>query len=252
MNTQEFTISLFTEDHIGIMNEITIILTRRQINIESITASESAVKGVQILTLVVRTTPEMVQKVVKQMQKIVEVLKVFVHTSDEIIYQELALYKVQTKGRCRETLIDGIVLGAHNARILEFTPSLWSIRKRPATSRKINGLLHLRLTFAALLQFVSSGQWSGAHHRQVMETELPRGDGSGQSKRPDNYDSFTECRGLLLQLESKNKLDINHNKKTYTMANKSNFGGIDFSEDVLIREDCNWQRHVEGSSAKKL
>jgi len=95
---QEYTISLFTEDHIGILNQITIILTRRQINIESITASESAVKGVQMLTLVVKTSAEMVQKVVRQMQKLVDVLKVFVHTSDEIIYQEIALYKVKTKG----------------------------------------------------------------------------------------------------------------------------------------------------------
>ena len=53
---QEFTISLFTEDHIGILGQITIILTRRQINIDSITASESAVKGVHLLTIVVKTT----------------------------------------------------------------------------------------------------------------------------------------------------------------------------------------------------
>ena len=60
---QEFTISLFSESHIGILSRITLILSRRQINIESITASESAVPGVQMLTMVVRTTPEMVQKV---------------------------------------------------------------------------------------------------------------------------------------------------------------------------------------------
>ncbi len=59
---QEFTISLFTEDHIGILGQITIILTRRQINIDSITASESAVKGVQLLTIVVKTTNEMIRK----------------------------------------------------------------------------------------------------------------------------------------------------------------------------------------------
>ncbi len=66
---QEFTISIFTEDHIGILNQITIILTRRQINIDSITASESAVKGVQLLTIVVKTTNEMIQKVARQMEK---------------------------------------------------------------------------------------------------------------------------------------------------------------------------------------
>jgi len=77
---QEFTISLFTEDHIGILGQITIILTRRQINIDSVTASESAVTGVQLLTIVVITTDEMIQKVARQMEKLVDVMKVFVHT----------------------------------------------------------------------------------------------------------------------------------------------------------------------------
>ena len=103
---KEYTISLFTEDHIGILNQITIILTRRQINIESITASESAVKGVKVLTLVVITTEEMVHKVARQIQKIVEILKVFVHTSDEIVYQELALLKVSTKDLMSGNLIE--------------------------------------------------------------------------------------------------------------------------------------------------
>ena len=67
---QEYTISLFSEDHIGILNKMTIILTRRQINIESITASESIVKGVHLLTLVVKTTPDMVRKVAKQFEKV--------------------------------------------------------------------------------------------------------------------------------------------------------------------------------------
>ena len=101
---QEFTISLFTEDHIGILNQITIILTSRQINIDSITASESAVKGVHLLTIVVHTTPDLVRKVAKLFEKLVDVLKVFVHTSDEIVYQEIAFIRFQQRQLCRATL----------------------------------------------------------------------------------------------------------------------------------------------------
>ena len=105
----EYTISLFTEDHIGILSQITIILTRRQINIESFTASESAVQGVYLLTIVVTTTNEMIQKVAKQMEKLVDVLKVFVHTSEQIIYQEIALFKVSSKSLMSGNIIDHIV-----------------------------------------------------------------------------------------------------------------------------------------------
>ncbi len=164
MNKQEFTLSLFTEDHIGIMNQITIILTRRQINIESITASESAVKGVQMLTLVVRATAEMVQKVARQMQKLVDVLKVFVHTSDEIVYQELALYKVKTTGLMSGNIIDHIVRD-HNARILEVSPEYIVIEKT-GHKTQINELLQ-ELQPSGVLQFVRSGRV--AITRQVKE-----------------------------------------------------------------------------------
>jgi len=152
---QEFTISLFTEDHIGILSEITIILTRRQINIESITASESAVKGVQMLTLVVKTTPEMVQKVSRQMQKLVDVLKVFVHTSDEIIYQEIALFKVATKGLMSGNTIESVVR-SHHARILEVSPEYIVIEKS-GHKDEISELLH-QLEPCGLLQFARSGR----------------------------------------------------------------------------------------------
>jgi acetolactate synthase-1/3 small subunit len=147
---QEFTISLFTEDHIGILNQITIILTRRQINIDSITASESAVKGVHLLTIVVRTTPELVRKVAKLFEKLVDVLKVFVHTSEEIVYQEIALYKVPTKA-----LMSGNVR-THNARFLEITTEYIVIEKT-GHKQEILELLEKLQPFG-VLQFVRSGR----------------------------------------------------------------------------------------------
>ena len=152
---QEFTISLFTEDHIGILNQITIILTRRQINVESITASESAVKGVQLLTIVVRTTSEMIQKVARQMEKLVDVLKVFVHTSDQIIYQEIALFKVTTKGLMSGNIIDNIVRN-HHARILEVSPE-YVVLEKTGHKTEITDLLS-QLEPYGVLQFARSGR----------------------------------------------------------------------------------------------
>lgn len=152
---QEYTISLFTEDHIGILNHITIILTRRQIKIESITASESAVKGVQMLTLVVVTTPDMVRKVAKQLQKLVDILKVFVHTPEDIIYQEIALYKVATKELMSGNIIDHIVR-THHARILEVSPEFIVIEKTGHQS-EIELLLN-QLNPYGVLQFSRSGR----------------------------------------------------------------------------------------------
>jgi acetolactate synthase I/III small subunit len=152
---QEFTISLFTEDHIGILNQITIILTRRQINIDSVTASESAVKGVHLLVFVVRATPEMVRKVAKLFEKLVDVLKVFVHTSEEIVYQEIALYKVSTKALMSGNVVDNIVR-KYNARLLEITTE-YTVIEKSGHKQEILELLEILQPFG-VLQFARSGR----------------------------------------------------------------------------------------------
>ena len=152
---KEFTISLFTEHHIGLLNQITIIFTRRQINIESITASESAVKGIHKLTIVVNTSEELIEKVSKQIEKLVDVLKVFVHLTDEIIYQEIALYKVKTNELMASNKIETIVRSS-NARFLEITPEYVVIEKtghKQETTELLN-----KLDPFGILQFVRSGR----------------------------------------------------------------------------------------------
>lgn len=161
---KEYTISLFTENHIGLLNQITIIFTRRQINIESITASESAVKGVHMLTIVVQTTPDRVEKVASQIEKLVDVLKVFVHSSEEIVYQEIALYKVRINELMASNKIEHIVR-SNNARFLEITPD-YAVIEKTGHKEETSGLLK-QLDPFGVLQFVRSGRV--AITRQIKE-----------------------------------------------------------------------------------
>lgn len=93
---QEFTITIYTENQIGLLNRIAIIFSRRKINIDSINSSPSEVDSVYRFTIVVTETEEVVSKLCRQIEKQVEVLKAYYNTGDEIIWQELALYKVPT------------------------------------------------------------------------------------------------------------------------------------------------------------
>ena len=152
---KEFTISIFTEHHIGILNQVTIIFTRRQINIESIAASASAVKGIHKLTIVAITTEDMIDKVQRHLEKLIDVLKVFVHTNDEIIYQEIALYKVRTTEIMISNKIESIVRSS-NARFLEITPEYVVIEKT-GHKQDTTDLLN-ELDPYGVLQFVRSGR----------------------------------------------------------------------------------------------
>jgi len=91
---KKFTISIFTEHFIGILNQITIIFTRRGVNIDGLTASESKDDGIYRMIIVVHTEEAEVIQLVKQVERIIDVIKAFYYVDEEVVYQELALYKL--------------------------------------------------------------------------------------------------------------------------------------------------------------
>ena len=168
MENTSFNISIFTENRIGILNRITIIFTRRHLNIESITASESELEGVYRYTIVVNTSLDQVKKVVGQIEKQVEVLKAFYHEDDEVVYQEIALYKVSTK-----SLQNGSserILRVHTARILTIEEGFTIIEKtgRPDELK----LLFNELQGYGILEYVKSGRVAISKPMKTLETYL--------------------------------------------------------------------------------
>src|SRR3954463_11551163 len=93
---KEFTLTVYTENQIGLLNRIAIIFSRRKINIDSLNTSPSEVESVHSFTILINETEDVVRKLCRQIEKQVEVLKVYYNTEDEIVWQELALYKVPT------------------------------------------------------------------------------------------------------------------------------------------------------------
>jgi acetolactate synthase-1/3 small subunit len=96
MQKPEYTITVYTENQIGLLNRIAIIFSRRKINIESLNTSPSEIDSVHRFTIVINETEDVVRKLCRQIEKQVDVLKVYFNTNDEIIWQEVALYKVPT------------------------------------------------------------------------------------------------------------------------------------------------------------
>ncbi len=114
---KEFTISILTENRAGLLAAVTNVFTRRKLNIEMINVSASEIPGVSRYTIVLTTTREQVEKVVKQIRRHIDVLGAFVYTEDEIHYQEIALYKVPTKIFLGGVEVEKIIRN-NNARIL--------------------------------------------------------------------------------------------------------------------------------------
>jgi acetolactate synthase-1/3 small subunit len=152
---QEYIITVYSENHIGLLTRITIVFTRRKINIESLTVSESAIQGVYKFTIVINSTREQVQKVVGQIDKLVDVLKAFFFTNDEMIYQEIALYKVSTELLYESDVIERLVRNT-GAKILEITRDYTVIEK--TGHKEETQELFEQLNKFKVMQFIRSGR----------------------------------------------------------------------------------------------
>lgn len=150
-----FTISVFSENNVGVLNQVTIIFTRRCINIESISASKTSIPGVHKFTLTAYSTREQMEKVVKQIEKRIDVIRAFLYDDDEIFYQEVALYKVPTRNLLHEQRLEEIIR-RHNARILDITPEYTILEKTGHEDETV--ALFEQLKRYEILQFVRSGR----------------------------------------------------------------------------------------------
>jgi acetolactate synthase-1/3 small subunit len=93
---QEFNITVYTENQIGLLSRIAIIFTRRKINIDSLNTSPSEIESIHRFNIVITESEDVVRKLCRQIEKQVEVLKAYYHTNEDVIWQEMALYKVST------------------------------------------------------------------------------------------------------------------------------------------------------------
>ena len=152
---KRYTISVFTEDMVGLLNRVTIVFTRRKINIESIAASDSEVQNIHRYTIVINETEDLVKKVTLQLDKQVEVIKAVYHLDEEIIYQESALFTVPTNILMQGGEAEHIVR-SHHARVLSVESEFTVIEK---TGHK-EETQHLfdELAPYGILEFVRSGR----------------------------------------------------------------------------------------------
>lgn len=155
MNNRKFSIAIFTEDKIGLLSRITSVFTRRHISIESLTVSESEIHGVYRFTVSCHSTRELAKKIVGQLEKLIEVIKSDVYEDEEIIYQEIALYKVPTEALTKSDKIEKLVR-VHNARILYVGLEVIVIEK--TGYKEETQTLFKELEPFGLLEFVRSGR----------------------------------------------------------------------------------------------
>jgi acetolactate synthase-1/3 small subunit len=164
MEKQWFTISVYSENNVGLLNRISGIFLKRHINIESLNVSKSEIEHVSKFTIVVNTTEDWTKNIVGQIEKQIEVIKAFYHNDDDIIYQESALFKIASHLLFDERQIQNIIKES-NSQIVTVSRDFFVLAK--SGRRYEIDEMHDQLEPFGIMQFVRSGRLA------VTKAEMP-------------------------------------------------------------------------------
>jgi acetolactate synthase-1/3 small subunit len=171
---QEYNLTIYTEHQVGLLNRIAIMFSRRKINIESLNTSPSEVEGIHRFNIVIIETEEAVRKIIRQIEKQVDVLKAYYNTNDSIIWQELALYKVPTDIITEKVKVERL-LRTYGARVVAIRKD-FTIFETTGQREETDRLIKVLEPYG-LIEFVRSARVaiikeSRGFHEKLKEFEL--------------------------------------------------------------------------------
>lgn len=156
MENTLYTVTVFSENTPGLLNQVTTVFTRRRINIETLSVSPSAIKGIHKFTITVFSDKNTIEKVVKQIDKGVDVLKAYYNTDEDLVFQEIALYKLATDKVLAMGGIEGIIR-KYDARVLEILENCVVLEKT-GLYKETQAMFDELQSRIGVLQFIRSGR----------------------------------------------------------------------------------------------
>lgn len=151
-----YTITIFSENTVGLLSQVTSVFVRRQLNIETLSVSASALEGIHKFTITVFCDEDVVKKVVLQIDKRVDVLKAYYNTDEELIHQEIALYKLSTPDFLKIESVEELIR-KHNAHILDINENCVVLEKT-GHYKETQYLFEELSKSIGVLQFIRSGR----------------------------------------------------------------------------------------------
>ena len=151
-----FTLLVYSENVAGILNQITAVFTRRQVNIESLNVSASSIKGIHKYTITAWSDLDQIVKITKQIEKKIDVVKADYYTDDEIFIHEVGLYKISTQKLMENPEISRTIRW-HDARMMEVNPTYTTVLLAGLTE-DITNLFEKFNEYDCILQYSRSGR----------------------------------------------------------------------------------------------
>ena len=113
------TLVALMQDHPGVLNRVVSLVRRRNFNIDSLTVGHSETPGISRMTLVVQAAE--VEQIIKQLYRLIEIIKVSDVTNDPVVEREIALIKLHVSRPSRAELV--ALANVFEAKVIDVGPS---------------------------------------------------------------------------------------------------------------------------------
>ena len=193
---KEYTLTIYTENQVGLLNKIAIMFSRRKINLESMNSSPSEIDGIYRFTIVVLQTEDVVKNLVKQLEKLVDVFKVYFNTNEEIVWQQMALYKVSTAVIMKEVKVERL-LREFGAKAVVIRDD-YTVFETTGQDEEIDKLL-AELSKYGLIEFVKSARIAIIKNSKGIHNKVMKMEANDPTKKPINNE-FLNHKSMIFQM----------------------------------------------------
>ncbi|MBN1687789.1 MAG: acetolactate synthase small subunit [Candidatus Omnitrophica bacterium] len=161
------TISVLVENHFGVLAKVAGLFSARGFNIDSLAVGETEEPTVSRMTIVVHGDDRIIEQIIKQLSKLVDVIRVEDLSQDELIDRELVLVKVQATVSTRADIMQ--IVNSFRAKIVDVSHESITIEVTGGQS-KIDALLELLNQFG-IRETVRTGLIALARRKELVAPE---------------------------------------------------------------------------------
>jgi acetolactate synthase I/III small subunit len=147
------TISVLVENEFGVLSRVSGLFSGRGFNIESLSVAPTLDPSVSRMTIVTRGDEQILEQITKQLNKLIDTIKVIDFTSQDYIEREMALIKVSAEEETRAEVLR--IVDIFRAKVVDVTPRSYTVEITGAPA-KVNAIIEL-LRPMGIKELVRSG-----------------------------------------------------------------------------------------------
>ena len=136
----QHTISVLVENEFGVLSRVASLFSGRGFNIDSVTVAPTNEEGMSRMTIVTRGDEQILEQITKQLNKLIDIIKVIDFTDGSGVERELALIKVTAEDESRAEVLR--IVDIFRAKIIDVTPKSYTI-EATGNPVKIDAILDL-------------------------------------------------------------------------------------------------------------